>query len=194
MKRANPIVNLKVFPPCPTIANGFRFVFFRVVFFLVGFTLIPEMRPLCFFPLCFFSTQQSRGTRLNRGWLRRVRRRREAAAQHAVAGWQLGWLGWSRLPGRKAGSPASELASQPAEPTPIPLAGDLDPAAPAWPSGPARCFSNASGKVPGSNPGAAISAQIPARVQGEQPEVDRGKFPSELAAAGAFLVLGFYGQ
>ena len=86
--------------------------------------------------------------------------------------------GWVR-PGRAGRAEPSQLL--------LPLARNLDPAAPAWPSGLARCFSNAAGTVPGSNPGSAISARTPARGQGGQPEVDRGKFPLELAAAGAFL-------
>ena len=42
------------------------------------------------------------------------------------------------------------------------------------------------GKASGSNPGVAISAQIPARVNGEQSEVDCGKFPVKLAATDVF--------
>ena len=42
-------------------------------------------------------------------------------------------------------------------------ARNLDPAAPAWPSGLARCFGSAAGKDPGSNPRSAISVRIPVR-------------------------------
>ena len=39
---------------------------------------------------------------------------------------------------------------------------------------------------PGFKPRARDLGTAPARVQGEQPEVDRGKFPLELAAVGVF--------
>ena len=42
------------------------------------------------------------------------------------------------------------------------------PAAPAWPSGLARCFGNDARKVPGSNPGPALGTNTPS-------EVDRGR-------------------
>ena len=73
----------------------------------------------------FLDLVYTSGTRLNRDWLRRVRRRREAAA-HAVAGWpaggqpgwlglaagrlgSLGWLGEAR-PGRPGGARPAQVA------------------------------------------------------------------------------------
>ena len=45
------------------------------------------------------------------------------------------------------------------------------------------------GEGPGFKPRARDLGTAPARVQGEQPEVDRGKFHLELVAAGVFVVI-----
>ena len=120
------------------------------------------------------------------GWLGEARPRRPGRARPAKAARPESRSASQPDKKEKDGSRAGSLAGRLGEARPgrpgraqpsqllLPLAQNLDPAAPAWPSGLARCFSDAAGKVPGSNPGSAISARTPARGQGGQPEVDRG--------------------
>ena len=99
---------------------------------------------------------------------------------------------WPRWPSRAA----SRLASQAAV---AGLAGDKFCVFPSSTSDPPRPGSAGlaewSGtqlqlrcwEGPGFKPRARDLGTAPARVQGEQPEVDRGKFPLELAAAGVLI-------
>ena len=64
------------------------------------------------------------------------------------------------------------------------------PAAPAWPSGLETQLMLRCQEGPGFNPQGRDLGTTPARVQGEQPEVDRSKTPLwRLAAAGVFFVV-----
>ena len=47
---------------------------------------------------------------------------------------------------------------------------------------------------PGFKPRARDLGTAPARVQGEQPEVDRDKFPLEFVAAGVFVLVSDFGD